>query len=248
MIHTVSDTDQLHAALKSAKGGDTIKLQSGVYEGVLIEDMHFNAPVTITSADPNNPAIFHNKTTVSGSSNLVFDTVEMQHKDMVGEWPNSSWNALLYIADSENITLLNSKLSGFDSDFTDASRSLYEGHAVGTGIYLSNASDIQITGNELSTLFGGISLKNTEDVTISSNHIHKIRLDGIAGTDQKNTLIEQNLFENFKPYQVDPDNFTGWTDDHSDMIQYWGTRKALQRSPFSGGLTLAEKMMRMRSL
>jgi len=223
MIHTVSDTDQLHTALNAAKGGDTIKLQPGIYEGLTIRDMHFDAPVTITSADPNNPALFHNKTTVRDSSNLIFDGLEMQHTDPNGDWPNSSWNALLYVFDSNNITLSNSKLSGVEVDFTDEARNLHEGFSFGMGVYVTDSSDVLISGNELTKLFGGVNLRGTENVTVSGNHIHNIRVDGVAGTDQINTLIEQNLFENFKPYSADPDNPTGLTDDHTDMIQYWGT-------------------------
>lgn len=222
-MHIVSNAEQLHAALKAAKGGDTIELKSGVYEGIDIRDMHFDSAVTITSQNPDDPAVIHNKTYVENSSNLTFDNLEMLHAEPQDGLSNSSWKALFYVTQSSDITLSNSKISGAVAEFTDEDRNLHEGFPFGAGVRIRSSEDITITGNEITSLFKGVGLDDTDNVVISNNHIHKIRVDGVMGTDHTNTLIEENLFENFTPYRVDPDNPSGATDDHSDMIQYWGT-------------------------
>jgi hypothetical protein len=52
----VSTTAQLLAAMRSSKGGDTILLAPGTYSNVGLWSVNKTVPVTIQSADPDNPA------------------------------------------------------------------------------------------------------------------------------------------------------------------------------------------------
>ena len=54
----VSSASELKAALASAKGGDTILLESGSYGWVTLKEFQFNDYVTIKSADGNGGAGF----------------------------------------------------------------------------------------------------------------------------------------------------------------------------------------------
>jgi len=178
--------------------------------------------VQVRSLDPENPAILLNKTAVKSSGNITFDSLVLEFDAPTNGYPNSGFNALLYLYESNNIQLTNSKLVGHFSEITDTSQNLHEGYPYGMGITVRDSTDIVIDKNEFSTLYGGVSLNNSETVDITNNHIHDIRKDGITITDMLNTTIEQNLFEHFVPYRKVAGEVNGYTDDHSDMIQYWG--------------------------
>ena len=75
---TVSSTEELYDALSRATGGDRIELSAGEYSLNLSAksgfDITYDAPVTITSADPGNAATFTN-VELQGASNLTSTTL-----------------------------------------------------------------------------------------------------------------------------------------------------------------------------
>jgi len=221
--YTVSNSAQFKNALNKAKGGDTISLKSGEYS-VDIRGKHFDSAVTITSANHDDPAVLVQSTKVHDSSNITFSNLEFTPEEPIGVLPNASAKAALFIRDAHDIKLLDSYVHSRDVDKSnvDEDRNLYEGLPFGFGVRISDSKDILLSGNEITELHKGIGLWNTENVQVLNNHLHHIRVDGIVGTDQRNTLIAENLFNSFIPYRKDPDDVNGFTDDHSDMIQYWG--------------------------
>ena len=75
---TVTSTEELYDALSQAVGGDRIELAAGDYTLNLGSysrfDVTYDAPVTITSADPENVATF-TEMKLSSVSNLTFDNL-----------------------------------------------------------------------------------------------------------------------------------------------------------------------------
>ena len=55
-IISVANTAELYAALSSAQGGERIELAGGDYGSLSFRGMTFPSDVTITSADPADPA------------------------------------------------------------------------------------------------------------------------------------------------------------------------------------------------
>lgn len=222
--YTVSSSAQFESALNKAKGGDTISLRSGEYS-VNIINKNFDSTLTITSANPDDPAVLVRSTIVKDSSNITLSNLEITPEDPIGLLPNSSSKAGLFIRGSQDIKLIDSYVHSrnIDASEVDEDRNLYEGYPFGVGIRVSDSKDVVLSGNEISQLHKGIGLWNTENVEILNNHLHHIRVDGIIGTDQVNTLITENMFNSFVPYRKNADTTNGYTDDHSDMIQYWGT-------------------------
>lgn len=221
--YTVSNSAQLKNALNKAKGGDTISLKSGEYS-LDIRDKNFDSAVTVTSADPENPAVLVRSTKVMDSSNITFTNLELTPDEPIGVLPNASAKAALFIRNSHDIKLLDSYVHSRDITraMEDEDRNLYEDLPFGFGVRVSDSKDVVLSGNEITQLHKGIGLWNTENVQVLNNHLHHIRVDGIVGTDQRDTLIAENLFNSFVPYRKNPDDVNGLTDDHSDMIQYWG--------------------------
>lgn len=225
--YIVGTSEELKTAANLASGGDVIKLKSGTYSDAALLNLSYDSTVTITSLDPANPAVFLNKLALVNVHNVHIDGLVFERVDIPDVGVNYGFNALVYMQSSSNVTLSNSKLTGIIPDQTvgdvDAIglSAVPAGYAAGFGIYLSDTKDVTVEHNEISTLFQAIGLRDTENTTIANNHIHDLRSDGITGFDQINTVIENNLFENLHPYQRDPDNFNGATDDHADFIQYW---------------------------
>ena len=72
----VTSALQLSAALATVKAGDTIRLAPGNYGDVQIQSKTFATEVTITSADPNQPAVMRSLV-VYNSSGLNVDNVDV---------------------------------------------------------------------------------------------------------------------------------------------------------------------------
>ena len=70
----VKNQSELDAALRAATGGETIKLLAGTYSSARVSGKNFASNVTITSADPGHPATIQS-VNVSNTSNLTFKSL-----------------------------------------------------------------------------------------------------------------------------------------------------------------------------
>lgn len=195
-IIEVSSSAELLAALSKAQGGDEIRLSSGSYEGIRIQDVHFDVPVTITSSDPGSMAVLHDLQ-VTGSSGLTFSTLEfaeiVEDRDLG-----------FTVYGSSNISFEDLKVHGPDN--------------MGSGIesalmMIRNSSSVSVTGSEFYSASYAINMLNNDGVTISDNFFHDIRIDGVHAGDVSNLTVDGNLFTDFHPV----------TGDHPDAIQIWST-------------------------
>jgi hypothetical protein len=136
--------------LKAATGGDTIVLQAGDYTGLTLTGLHFDIPVTITSADPGQLAVLdtlilrdmqglifkdlavkvdsgETGVAVSGSDNVVFD-----HLDVYGTAASPTGGGIL-VRTSDGVSVLNTQfhdlgvgLSHLDSSHLDFSNNTFK--------------------------------------------------------------------------------------------------------------------------
>lgn len=221
MEHFVKNSSELENIITTLINGDTVYLAPGVYSGLNFSNLNFDDAITVKSFDNSDPAIIENLSKIENCNNITISNVIFQYTDVQGSRPNNISNSLLSIIDSNSIQVLESEFLGFNSDFTDESIGMYEGYPFGIALNISNSDSVTVGTNYISTLHRGIRLDKTNDVKIENNHLEKIRIDGVNGTDHIGTKISENLFENFRPYRLDPDNLSGFTDEHSDMIQFW---------------------------
>ena len=84
----VSSSADLQSALSQAKGGDTIELAGGDY-GALNIRSSFTSPLTIVSADNNDPASFSSMS-ISNSSNITLDSIDFDYTFRSGDTVNVS--------------------------------------------------------------------------------------------------------------------------------------------------------------
>lgn len=189
----VSTAGELMAAAARARAGDTIALAAGSYDNVSLRNIKFAAPVTITSATPDNPAQIHGLKAF-GVENLTFRNVVFADKDCS---------------------------TAYDFEIKNAAKISFDGVVIrgqeGEEGYQANpfmvrgSRDISITNSEITHLRYGINMLDNSGVTIKGNYFHDLRADGFHGGGLSNILIADNVFTNFYPE----------AGDHPDAIQFW---------------------------
>jgi hypothetical protein len=195
---TVQDTGQLVAALHGARGGDTILLAPGDYDGVKIENLSFDVPVVIRSADPARPAALKDLT-LAGAGGLRFRGLEFVVNP---SGPLIQFQALR----SKDIEFAELYVHGsLDGDPTNDQ----------LGILIRQSSNVTVRQSEFRQLRTGILHMNSENVVLANNFLHEIRTDGIDGVGSSSVTISNNFFTNFHFAEK----------DHPDAIQFW-TRNA----------------------
>ncbi len=190
---TVTNSDALFTALKTAHAGDTIQLASGTYSPISLSGFHFDGTVTVTSADSAHQAVLTGLT-LNGDSGLAF-------------------NHLIATATgtSTAVTVMSSSNVAF-SALTVHGTPDSTGVNGGLGFFVRDSSGVSITGSDVAQLGSGIGHYNSSDLTISNNTIHNLQTDGIFGGGSSHVLVSGNQITDFHPQ----------LGDHPDAIQFWG--------------------------
>lgn len=209
----VSSVAQLYTALSTSQGGDVIELAPGTYDKIGLWsgsgfDINFDGPVTIRSADPDNPAVV-SELAVNEASNLTFDGIHFDYEAAPG---TSSTNRPFEVKNSDNITIKNSV---FDGDLAEGVDARSDGFGTGVGLSLRKNSNVVIENNEFFDFHKGIGVGETTDLVFRDNDIHSIRVDGLTLVKTIGAVIEGNHIHDFKRNLE--------AGDHSDMIQMWTT-------------------------
>jgi parallel beta-helix repeat protein len=191
----VNSTAGLLAALKSARDGDIILLETGTYSAVTLRGFNF-ADVTIQSKSPLQPAVLTDLL-VKDSSGINFRNLEFAVD------PAKPLNSF-QIMSSKDIHVdkvnVHGTLNGNPAD--DKS-----------GLMIRSSSDVSVTNSEFHQLWHGISLLDNDKIVLTGNNFHDIRTDGIRGGGTSNLMISNNSFTDFYPA----------AGDHPDAIQLWTT-------------------------
>ena len=193
----ISSQSQLDAALSTASGGETLVLAKGNYN-LTLSSKTFNTPVTITSADPSNPAHFSciKLTSVTG---MTFKSLDIGRGLTSSESPEAS--AMAKVTGGGNIT--------FDSNHIHGSM---DGNALndGIGLMIKSVNGVTVSNNEFEQLGRGAQLFGLTNLNVTNNNLHDIRSDGLDLSAVKGVLIDGNLFANFQRSST----------DHPDAIQF----------------------------
>lgn len=195
----VSTTAELITALGNATGGETILLTAGNYDDLNIYDLNFASSVTIKSQNPLQ-AVFAT-IIVKNSSNIIFDSIHIEHIRTVGE---SESVIALKIRESNNISLINSELNG-------SVDGIYDNDVVLLNVYQSQ--NITIADNVFHDGTRGSIFNIVDQLTVTGNQLFDIRSDGFDFVAVRGVLIEGNSFTDFHPAAL----------DHPDAIQFWST-------------------------
>jgi hypothetical protein len=193
----VHNATELDAALKAAAGvgGVTLLLAPGNYGDVAIGAWNvgytFPSPVTITSQDPTNRAVFHT-IFIQNNSGITIANV-----NVVGV--GVSYAVQMY--NNSNITLGGMKITGPNK--------------TGVGIFSRSDSNITMTNNDIGNYGVGISAyQDFGSLAITRNNVHDVENDGIDVYDGAGLVFAPNVSENYVH------DFSPVDGDHPDGIQF----------------------------
>lgn len=208
---TVSTREELVNVLKTATGGETILLNPGNYGDLSLIDkpnfnLDFTAPVTIAAADPNNPPIV-TRLDLRGATDLHFENILFDYTYQDGQ---PIWFKPFAVSGSENISFTGCT---FDGDVARGLTAADNGYPTGFGLNVSGTNGITVDSCEIRGFYRGTVVANSNDVTITENDVHSIRMDGMNFSAVQGVLIEGNHIHDF----IRSMNSA----DHADMIQFW---------------------------
>ena len=155
---SVKNTTELSAALSVAQAGDTIRLASGDYTFLKIYGMKFASEVTITSADPGNPAVI-NGVSIDNSSNLTFKNLDVTFN---GEKLNAAMN----VGSSSNILIDSVELIGTPA-------------VVGTGLFIRSSSGVTVNNVDIHDFSSGIAHLNSDYLQVLGSRISGPSVTGL---------------------------------------------------------------------
>ncbi len=235
----VSTAQDLIEALDAATGGEQILLAPGQYGEIELNRAtlptsggRFDAAVHITSVDPGNMAVIEGLD-IRGLSNIHFNSLSFAHIPETGDDKN---DAIVQVRafqglESSDISISGSvfegqpaasDIGGDPASVTEVAGrgGLIQGNFGGIAVAVGEASDILLHGNDITGFYRGISLEDVTGVTLSKNHIHDLRSDGIVVGEVRDLVIEQNVIRDLDPWRHKDAPGHG---DHPDLIQFWTT-------------------------
>lgn len=222
--HLVHSDAELRSTFNAAQDGDIIQLAAGaVFTGDKLQGRDFATGLTITSADPNNRAVFANTTLefrdVSGVTLTGIDFLRDNLADArTGPGLVLRDTADITVRDVEFRNHIPTVAEGADplADTTNRHDSI-AGFGVGTAMRVMASSGTTIENVEIHDFRTAISLQTSDSVTLTDLDIHEVR-EGITLFDMDDTIIQNSHLHDFKPWW----NGSSSRNDHPDMIQFWG--------------------------
>jgi len=192
----VNNQAELDAAIKSAKGGETILLAPGTYPSIYLYSVNPAANVTIQSQDPNNKAVI-GSVKMNLSSNITLKDLDVLNTVKPAN-PDAPVNQIL---GSRSITIDGVKFSGGTGDPSNAS---------GMGMSLLNVSGIKVINSSFDHYVVGMAVKGGTDVLVQNNYFRDNRRDHADFAEMTNVTIDSNRFEGLYPLDG----------EHPDAIQF----------------------------
>lgn len=178
------DKNTLPNLVAAAKPGDVITLAPGTYPASAIKVKTFNPPIVI-----------------KGGPGVVLQGILMQLCDGIG------FDGLEVTVDPAQ----GAAIKGGCTNCTVTGCNIH-GAAVGDGVGVSliNSSGARVLGNDVHHLGAGLAFSHCDNVTVSDNRVHDIRIDGVDVLAGSKITVANNQFTDFYPL----------AGDHSDAIQF----------------------------
>lgn len=201
----VSNSQELREAFLNARGGETIYLEKSAEPYNLKVNAPyqmsgtFSAPVTLASADPNDPAVIGN-IDLKGVRNVAFEGLTFA--------PASG--TALKIYDSAGISVTGSRFEGPAKGYWDADTG-----PGGTAFHAQGVDGLEFSGNTVSRFAFGLYLFDVSDAAVTDNLVTEIQSDGIRMAQVQRLEISGNEMRDW----LGVDNGI----NHSDFIQLWST-------------------------
>jgi parallel beta-helix repeat protein len=204
----LSPSDDIAAAIQAAKPGAVIELVGGDYGALNLRGLSgaVDAPITLRSADPANPAIMTGLN-LREVSHLVLDGLLFDYTFRVEDSPSLR---PFQVFTTRDLVIENST---FDGDLADSDLPDQGAYPTGFGLAVRSSAQIRLENNEMRDFYRGFVIRDVVDLSVLNNDVHAIRMDGMNFAQVERVLIEGNTIHDFKRALN--------SIDHSDMIQFW---------------------------
>lgn len=208
-VITVRNSTELREAVErlAAGEGGTVVMEAGRYALDLRDAQgRVDAPVRLTSADPENPAVFTN-VTMHGRENVSIDNVVFDSRDVAV----SNHHRDLELTGSKGISVSDSVFRGAATESLDGT----PGQLKAVNLALIRGSEgIVLRDNQMSGYNQGVAFKDSSDIVFTGNDLTRFQGDGIRIAGVQDILIEGNHLHGMLG--------ASWDINHGDMIQIWG--------------------------
>lgn len=202
----VTSPDDLAAALAQAGPGEVLLLAAGGYGALTLTAQTRKGAVTLRSADPAAPARFSGLD-LRGVTGITLQGLAFDYRYRPGD---PLWTAPFAVTDSQDVTLRGCLFTG---DLVRGGPAADEGHATGVGLSVDHATDLTVDGNRFARFYRGLTVSDSDRVTVTGNDVSDIRSDGMDFVADQGLLVADNMLHDFQ-------TATG-SEDHPDMIQFW---------------------------
>ena len=211
-VVTVSSQAEFAAACwtLAKSGGGTIRLEAGAGYSLQMSDyldQSEDAPLTITSADPSDPAVLTH-VNLRDRENITFEGVKFEAAK--GQIPGLA--TMLRISDCENIKIVNCEMSSN----AEGVFGVEGAHTAGLNLAVVRGSEgVVFSGNRATGFLQGLTLMDSHDGTVTGNEFSGFQGDGIRIAGVSGLLVEGNYLHDFAGAVYEA--------NHPDFIQIWGT-------------------------
>jgi hypothetical protein len=204
----VADAAALATALDRVAPGDILVLGAGDFGALALRGLAGTvaAPITLRSADPAQPGRLSGLD-LREVAHLRFEGLVFDYSFAPGDPPHLRPFAI------QNATGILFDRNLFDGDRAQGVSPTDDGFPTAFGLSVRSCTDVVITQNEVRGFYRGLVIGGSDDLLVSGNDLHDIRMDGMNFAQVSGVVIAQNHIHDFAR-SLD-------SGDHADMIQFW---------------------------
>ncbi|ETX13235.1 hypothetical protein OCH239_12720 [Roseivivax halodurans JCM 10272] len=205
---TAFTAQHLKQRFSAAEPDSVIRLGAGLHGAAVLKGGGGapGRPVTITSADPADPARLVGLH-LQDVAHVVFEDIVLDYVFRPGDDIKAR---PFRVSAGRDVTF---RRVIFDGDLARGMDATANGFPAGFGLSVDGADGIVVEDSEVRGFWRGLSMRESRGIDIRGNDLHSLRMDGMNFAQIKDLVIERNRIRDF---DRSPDSA-----DHADMIQFW---------------------------
>jgi hypothetical protein len=207
---SINTTQELLAALQTAKGGEILLLAPGAtFEPIFLRQLRFEAPVRIEGGQNGHmPRVLGLE--MRECTNIRFRRTCFDYISKPGD---KTWTRPFSLTQCSSIRFVNCRFEGDTAKETVPGTDAVEGWFIASGLFADRCDDLRVMQCNVTRFFRGLEIMTCTDTYVSGNQLSGLGCSGMVCAGSKRIKIIGNTFRNFRIYpQIQA---------HPDMIQFW---------------------------